>query len=343
MAGRSAAQLVDIRLVEDKRIDDSYFQDYAKIHERLERVLEKEPKPLPEAVALAQADAFVAWLSGQSAKNAPPERSSMLLRCGLGHICAEMIAAPPSLSLEEIAARAYAELQRRGWDLAVYDPEVAAEAVRRVEEAAKAAAPRSRARAASGVKKEPSSAAKNAGVTTKVRKGTPKVAVAKAATKAAPAKKEALMVEKKKSPARKPAAAKKAPAKKAGAKKKVAAKKTTAKKPAAKRVAKKAVAKKATAKKAVAKKPAAKKAAAKKPAAKRVAKKTVAKKATAKKAAAKKPAAKKVAAKKPAAKKAVAKKAVAKKPAAKKVAALKPAEPKPMATPVAEEKKPDLF
>ena len=59
MAGRSAAQLVDIRLVEDKRIDDSYFQDYAKIHERLERVLDKLPKPLSDDVVEAQADAFV--------------------------------------------------------------------------------------------------------------------------------------------------------------------------------------------------------------------------------------------------------------------------------------------
>jgi hypothetical protein len=333
MAGRSAAQLVDIRLVEDKRIDDSYFQDYGKIHERLERILEKEPKPLREAEANAQADAFVAWLSGQEAKGVPAERLSMFLRVGLGHICAEMIAAPPSLSLDEIAARAFAELQRRGWDLAVYDPEVAADAVKRVEDAAKAA----RAKGGSGMKKEPSSAAKHAGVSAKVAKGTPKVAVAKASPKAAPAKKEALMIEKKKSPA-KPAAAKKAPAKKA------AAKKPAAKKPAAKKVAekkapaKKAAAKKPAAKKAVAKKPVAKKAAAKKPVAKRAA----AKKPVAKKAAAKKPAAKKVAEKKAPAKKPAAKKAVAKKPAAKK--APKAAEPKPAPAPVvAEEKKPEIM
>ncbi len=321
MGGRSAAQLVDIRLVDAKRIDDSYNQDYTKIHERLERILDKEPKPLPEPIALAQADAFVAWLAGQSAKNLPADRLSMLLRSGLGHICSEMIAAPPSLSLEEIAARAYAELQRRGWDLAVYDPEVAAEALKRVEDAAKAAAPRARS------KKDPSSAAQHAGVSRKVQKVTPKIAVAKAHTKAAPAKKEAPMIAKKKTPA-KPAAAKKAPAKKAAAKK-----------PAVK----KAVAKKVAEKKPAAKKPAVKKAAAKKP----VAKKTVAKKPVAKKVAAKKPVAKKAAAKKPAAKKAVAKKVAEKKPAAKK--AVKKAVKKPVKAVVAppappvEEKKPDLM
>ena len=334
MAGRSAAQLVDIRLVEDKRIDDSYFQDYAKIHERLERVLEKEPKPMRDPQANAQADAFVAWLAGQSAKGLSNERLSMLLRCGLGHICAEMIAAPPSLSLDEIAARAYAELQRRGWDLAVYDPEVAADAVKRVEEAAKAAGSRARA----GTKKDPSSAPAGAGVISKVGKGTPKVAVAKASTKAAPAKKEAHMIEKKKSPA-KPAAAKKAPAKKAAAKK-----------PAAKKPAKKVAEKKAPAKKAAAKKPAAKKAVAKKPVAKKAVAKKPAKKVAEKKAVAKKPAAKKAVAKKPAAKKAVAKKPAAKKPAAKKPAAKKPAakkpavEAKPVFSPlVAEEKKPEIM
>ena len=45
MAGRSAAQLVDIRLVEEKRIDDSLFQDYARIHERIDRALDRRPDP----------------------------------------------------------------------------------------------------------------------------------------------------------------------------------------------------------------------------------------------------------------------------------------------------------
>jgi hypothetical protein len=336
---RSAAQLVEIRLVELRRVGDAYFQDYAKVHDRLERRLDKEPKPLPPETVSLVADEIVAWLATLASKNYPFERLSHMLRVGLGHLCAELIVVNPHLPNEEVAIRAYAELQRRGWDLATYDPEVAQAALKRVQSIETA---KSRARAQS---KKPSSTGKSVGVKKKVI-GNPKVAAVKA-KKAAPAKKEALMaLEKKSSPAK----AKKPAAKKAAAKK-PAAKKAAAKKPAAKKVAakkpaaKKAAAKKPAAKKAVAKKPAAKKAVAKKPAAK----KAVAKKPAAKKAAAKKPAAKKAVAKKPAAKKAVAKKpaakkAVAKKPAAKKPAAKPAAEPKPAPffSPI-EEKKPEVI
>jgi histone H1/5 len=333
--GRSAAQLVEIRLVELRRVGDSYFQDYAKVHERLERRLDKEPRPLSAETVSLVADEIVAWLATLAAKNLPFERLSHMLRVGLGHLCAELIIVNPHLPKEEVAIRAYAELQRRGWDLATYDPEVAQAALKRVQSLETA---RGKARSQS---KKPSSAAKSVGVKKKVI-GNPKVAAVKA-KKAAPAKKEALMaLEKKSSPAKsvkKPAAkkvaAKKPVAKKAAAKK-PAAKKAVAKKPAAK----KAVAKKPAAKKAVAKKPAAKKAVAKKPAAK----KAVAKKPAAKKAVAKKPAAKKAVAKKPAAKKPAAKKAVAKKPAAKKASPKPAVEPKPAPffSPI-EEKKPEVI
>jgi len=309
MTGKNVAQLVDVRLVEFKRIDDAFFQDYAKIHERLERMLDKEPRPLSEETVSIVADEFIAYLATQAAKNVSHERLSQYLRVGLGHLCAEMIVIPHNLPAEEAAIRAYAELQRRGWDLATYDPEVAAQAVKRVASlgAARAAA-KAKAKARST---KPSSTGSSAGVKKKVI-GNPKIAAPKAGVKAAAAKKEALMALEKKAAAKKPAA-----------------KKAAAKKPAAKKTA--------------AKKPAAKKAAAKKPAAK----KAVAKKPAAKKTVAKKPAAKKTAAKKPAAKKPAVKKAVAKKPAAKKPAAkpaVKPAEPKPAPafTPI-EEKKPDLF
>jgi hypothetical protein len=319
MADRSAARLVEIRLVEFKRVDDSNNQDYVKVHERLERRLEKEPRPLSADTVADVADELVAWLSTLSAKNLSNYRLSHMLRVGLGHLCAELIVVNPHLPQDEVAIRAYAELQRRGWDLATYDPEVAAAASARIKvlEAA-----RIKARSHS---KKPSLGAKASNANRKVI-GNPKVAAVKAERKAAPAKKEALMaLEKKSSPAK--------------AVKKVAAKKPAAKKVAAKKpAAKKAVAKKPAAKKAVAKKPVAKKAVAKKPAAK----KAVAKKPAAKKAVAKKPAAKKAVAKKPAAKKAVAKKAVAKKPAVKK-AAPKPAPKLPPMPFPADDKKPELM
>ena len=305
---RSAAQLVEVRLVELKRVGDSCFQDYAKVHERLERRLDKEPRPLSAETVSLVADEIVAWLATLAGKNIPYERLSYMLRVGLGHLCAQLIIVNPHLPQEEVAIRAYAELQRRGWDLATYDPEVAQAALKRVQSIEARGKSRSQS-------KKPSSTAKAGGVKKKVI-GNPKVAAVKA-KKAAPAKKEALMALAKKSS---PAKAKKPAAKKVAAKK-PAAKKAVAKKPAAKKVA----AKKPAAKKAVAKKPAVKKAAAKKPAAK--------------KAVAKKPAAKKVVAKQPA-----AKKAVAKKPAAKKAAPKPSVEPKPAPffSPI-EEKKPEVI
>jgi histone H1/5 len=299
MADRSAAQLVEVRLVELKRVDDSYSQDYAKVHERLARRLEKEAHPLSSDTVSLVSDELVAWLATLAAKNYSPDRLSHMLRVGLGHLCTEYIVVNPHLPQEEVAIRAYAELQRRGWDLATYDPEVAQAALKRMQSL----------EASRGKSKKPSSSAK-ADSNKKVI-CNPKIAEAKA-SKATPAKKEALMaLEKKSSPVK---------AKKTAAKKTVA-EKATAKKP----VAKKASAVKATsAAKAGVKKPAAKKASA-------------VKATSAAKAGVKKPAAKKASAVKaisPAkavgARKAVAKKAVARKPAAKKSAAKKPAiEPKP--------------
>ena len=335
MSDKRAAQLVEVRLVELKRVDESLFQDYAKVHERLERRLEKEPRPLSPQTVSDVADELVAWLSTLAAKNTSNDRLSQLLRVGLGHLCAELIVVYPHLPQEEVALRAYAELQRRGWDLATYDPEVAAAASKRVSvlEAA-----RSKARPHS---KKPLSEANADGANTKVI-DNPLVAAVMAASKAAPAKKEALMaLEKKSSPAK--------PAKKAAAKK-PAAKKVVAKKPAVKKV----VAKKPAVKKVVAKKPAVKKVVAKKPAVKNVAaKKPAVKKAVVAKVAAKKPAVKKVVARKPAVKKAVVapvakkvavKKAAPRKPAAKKAAPKPSVEPKPapIVVPV-EEKKPEVM
>jgi hypothetical protein len=323
MAGRSPTQLLDIRLVEEKRIDESYFQDYVKVHERLDRIFERRAKPLAVEECEAAAEALVAWLSIQSEKNLPPERLTHHLRCGLGHICVEMYASP-DLTPEAVASSAYDELCRRGWADAVFDPVAAAAIAKRLgiverkppekrpEPSPKRAAPR------------PSPKPTNAsGKTT-------------AAKKIVKSKEERVMsnIEEPGKVAVAPAAAqekepeKKVPAKKTPAKK-AAAKKVAEKKP----VAKKPAAKKAVAKKVAAKKPAAKKTAAKKPAASKMAEKKTAKKPVAKKAAAKKPVAKKAPAKKTLksavakkpAKKTAAKKAVAKKPAAKKAAPKKAA------------------
>jgi hypothetical protein len=318
MSGRNPTQLLDIRLVEERRIEESYFQDYVKVHERLDRMFERSLKPISGGEADAASAALVAWLSGQSDKNVPVERLTQLLRCGLGHICVELCVRP-DLPPEAIAANAYEEMQRRGWMESVFDPVKAAAEAKRLGMGEKKPRPKqtgstnasgktAAARRISSKEERAMSNFEEPGKAVVVPEQAD--AVKKPEAKKAPAKK----------PAAKKAAAKKPAAKKAPAEKKPAAKKVAAKKPAAK----KAVAKKPVAKKAVAKKPAAKKVAAKKP----VAKKAVAKKPVAKKAAAKKPVAKKAVAKKPVAKKAaakkpVAKKAVAKKPVAKKAPAKK--------------------
>ena len=107
MADRKAAQLVEIRLVELKRVDASFFQDYAKVHERLERRLDKEPRPLSPQTVSDVADELVVWLSSLAAKNYPHDKLSQLLRVGLGHLCAELIVVNPHLPQDEVAIRAY--------------------------------------------------------------------------------------------------------------------------------------------------------------------------------------------------------------------------------------------
>lgn len=347
-------QLLDIHLVEQKHIEESYFQDYAKVHERVERILEKHQRPLSLQDAEAAASMMLALLSGQAEKNVPPERLTHFLRCALGHICVEL-SASPDLAPEAIAARAYEEMKARNWIDAVFDAAAAAAEAKRLgldEKKVHAKASSStnapgKTTVATGISRKEDRAMSNidepgkanvapeqqadATKTPAVEASTEKKAVRKAPAKKAVAAKPAATAKAKKPAAAKPKAEKKVVAAKPKAVKKAAAAKPKAEK---KPVAKKAAAKKAPAKKAApvkkaapAKKVAEKKVAVKKaaPAKKPVAKKAAAPKAAAKKVPAKKPVAKKAApAKKAAEKKVVAKKAApAKKPVAKKAPAKK--------------------
>jgi histone H1/5 len=322
MAGRSPMQLLDIHLVELRHIEESYFQDYAKVHEHVEKLLAKQARPLAPADADIAAGMLLGWLSNQAEKNVPPDRLAHFYRCGLGHICAELCSSPAS-SPEEIAARAYEEMKSRGWLDAAFDAAAAAAEAKRFgldEKKAHARAPVStNASGKSTVAKRISTRKEDRAMSNIDEPGKATVepeqqAESVKAQVAAPAAKKPVA---KKAAAAKPKAEKKPVAKKAAAVKPKAEKKPVAKKAAAAKpkAEKKVAAKKPVAKKLVAKKPVAKKAAAAKPKAE---KKVAAKKPVAKKAVAKKPVVKKAAAKPKAEKKAVAKKAPAKKATAKK-------------------------
>ena len=350
MPGRSPTQLLDIHLVEERHIEESYFQDYAKVHERLEKMFEKGAKPMSPADADAAVSGLAAWLMGQAEKNVPQERLTQLYRSGLGHVCVELCAAA-DLAPEAIAARAYDEMKRRGWDTAVFDPVWAATEARRLGIGEKRGQTRkvgsSNAPGKTGVVKRIGTKEDRAmsnfeepGKATVVPEQAEAAKKPEAEVKkpAAPRKKAAAAkpAAPKKIAEKKPALAKPAPKKPAAAKKLAEKKAAPAKKPAAKKAAAKPAVKKAAAKKpAVAKKTAVKKPAAKKVAAPRAAaakkaapaKKAAAKKTPAKSAAVRKVAVKKAAAKAPTARKAapakkaaVRKAATAKKPAARKAA-----------------------
>ena len=242
MSGRNPTQLLDIRLVEERRIEESYFQDYVKVHERLDRMFERSLKPISGGEADAASAALVAWLSGQSDKNVPVERLTQLLRCGLGHICVELCVRP-DLPPETVAANAYDEMQRRGWMESVFDPVKAAVEAKRLGMGEKKPRPKQ------------AGSTNASGKTAAARRISSKEDRAMSNFEE-PGK--AVVVPEQADAVKKPEA-KKAPAKKP------AAKKAAAKKPAAKKAAaKKPAAKKPAVKKAVAKKPAVKKAAAKK-------------------------------------------------------------------------------
>ena len=309
MPERNPTQLLDIRLVEERHLEESYFQDYVKVHERLDKMFERSLKPISGGDADAAAAALLAWLSLQAEKNVPVERLTHLLRCGLGHVCIELCVRP-DLPPEAVASNAHEEMLHRGWTGAIFDPGKAAAEAKRLGMGEKKPRPKPvRSTNASGktAAARRISSKEDRAMSNFEEPGKVTIAPVQAEPAKKPAVKKAAVAKK---PAAKKAAVAKKPAVKKAAAKKPAAKKAVAKKPAVK----KAVAKKPAAKKAVAKKPAAKKAVAKKPAAK----KAVAKKPVAKKAVAKKPVAKKAVAKKPVAKKAVAKKPVAKKAPAKK-------------------------
>ncbi len=308
MAERNPVAVLDIRLVEDKLIDETYFQDYQKVHEKLERVLEKAPKPLDAPSFERAEEQLLAWLYGHEAKKDAGDRLTSLLRCGLGHLCVAMsVASEVGLGADSIVARALGELRSRGWATRIFDPQAAAQAAAKfatLEKKSTPARPVSRKKVTASGKtgaRQRSEKEVSAMSDANQNSGMSGAAPAEgAASKTADAKPKAV-----RKPAAKKPAAKKVAVKKPAAAKKPAVKKVVAKKPAVKKVA----AKKPAVKKVVAKKPAVKKVAAKKP----VAKKVVAKKPVAKKVAAKKPVAKKVVAKKPVAEKSVAKKVVAKK------------------------------
>ncbi|MEI6385637.1 MAG: histone H1-like repetitive region-containing protein [Spirochaetota bacterium] len=358
MSEKNPVAVLDIRLVDEKLIGDAFFQDYKKVHERVDQLLEHAGKPYDDTVIAGIEGQLLAWLRPQEAAASVEGRLDSLFRCGLAHVCVAIVSWVDSgLGLDDIVSRSLGEMRARGWADRHYDPGLAEAAAVRYPATEKKSAPGKPASilhvTAAGKsgsrqwKKEVSTMNDGTQDSGSAMAGTVPVAPAdkpveakvakrgprKAAAKKAPAKKAAAAKPK----AEKKVAAKKAPAKKAAAKpkpeKKLAAKKVAApKKAVAKKAApKKLAAKKAAPKKAVAKKAAPKKAVAKKVAAKKplAEKKLAAKKPAAKKLVAKKPAAKKVVAKKAAApKKAAAKKTAAKKPAAKKAVAKKAAAPK---------------
>ncbi|HUX38915.1 MAG TPA: histone H1-like repetitive region-containing protein [Rectinemataceae bacterium] len=337
MSERIPVGFLDIRLVEEKLIDETILQDYRKVHEKLERLLDKVDGPLVGAALDGIEGQFLAWLSTHEARRDEDGRLTSLLRCGLGHLALAFAASSDPSG--PVVDRAMAEFKARGWDARVFDPVLAEAAAKKYASLEKKIAPEVPAS-----NRHPQAAGKTGARQRIQKEGSAMSDPTNAGAMPAPAESPASVPAKPKV-ARKPrapkaeAAVKKAPAKKAAAPKKAADKKVAAKKPAAaaKKVAapKKVAAKKpAAAKKVAVKKVADKKVAAKKPVAKKaVAKKPVAaKKVAAKKVVAKKPVAKKLADKKVAAKKPVAKKAVAKKPvAAKKVAAKKPVAAKKVA------------
>ncbi len=351
MSEKNPVAVLDIRLVDEKLIGDAFFQDYKKVHERVDQLLVNAGKPYDDTVVAGIEGQLLAWLHSQEGEPSVEGRLDSLYRCGLAHVCVAIVSWVESgLGLDDIVSRSLGEMRARGWADRHYDVELAESAAARYPTTEKKSAPGKSASilhvtaaGKSGArqwKKEVSTMNDGTQDSGSAMAGTAPVAPADKPVEAKVAKRGPRKAAAKKAPAKKAAAAKPKPekkvaAKKAPAKKAAAPKKAAAAKPKAeKKVAapKKAVAKKAAPKKAVAKKAAPKKA---------VAKKAAPKKAVAKKAAPKKAVAKKVAAKKPlAAKKVVAKKAAVKKPAAKKVAAKKVVVKKAAAPKKAAAKKP---
>ena len=98
------------------------------------RRLDKEPHPLPAETVSIVADEIVAWLATPRGQERIPTRGSPTCSASASATFARSyIVVNPHLPQEEVAIRAYAELQRRGWDLATYDPEVAQAASRRMQ------------------------------------------------------------------------------------------------------------------------------------------------------------------------------------------------------------------
>ena len=80
MSERNPVGFLDIRLVEEKLIDETILQDYRKVHEKLERLLDKVARPIDDASLLAVEEQFLAWLHSHEARKDEEERRTSLLR-----------------------------------------------------------------------------------------------------------------------------------------------------------------------------------------------------------------------------------------------------------------------
>lgn len=284
MSEKNPVAVLDIRLVDEKLIGDAFFQDYKKVHERVDQLLVNAGKPYDDTVVAGIEGQLLAWLHSQEGEPSVEGRLDSLYRCGLAHVCVAIVSWVESgLGLDDIVSRSLGEMRARGWADRHYDVELAESAAARYPTTEKKSAPGKSASilhvtaaGKSGArqwKKEVSTMNDGTQDSGSAMAGTAPVAPADKPVEAKVAKRGPRKAAAKKAPAKKAAAAKPKPekkvaAKKAPAKKAAAPKKAAAAKPKAeKKVAapKKAVAKKAAPKKAVAKKAAPKKAVAKRP------------------------------------------------------------------------------
>ncbi len=232
MAGISPQQLVDLKLVEIGAIGDSLKQDYDRVHDRLDKLLEKAPRPLADDEAEKAATTLCAWLSGQAERNVPLERLTSLYRCGLGHIAVELCRGA-DVSSELVATRAFDELRARGWIDAVFDPQIAAEAAKRLAPSVKKAPLSKRSAAPTPIAQKTKSAGAAAVQTRRKKEDRSMSSIDDATLAVVPPGSEAESAPS----AKKPASGKKVSQSKAGATKKSAAEKKTAAGSAAKKTA----------------------------------------------------------------------------------------------------------
>lgn len=123
MADAKTIQLLDEKLIEGNLIDNSYKEDYKKVHRFLNSHIHKRGSSLPLETFEVVEKLLRNWLDTLYKQGASQEKLTSYLRCGLAHMSFDYIDSTyEQIGREDLVTRAMISFKQRHYNRTFYRP-----------------------------------------------------------------------------------------------------------------------------------------------------------------------------------------------------------------------------